>query len=252
MRNRLFIVGVLFVLSGLASLIYQVVWFKQLSYFLGNSTYSQSVVLATFMAGLSIGAYFWGRRSDNNRNKLKTFAFLEIGIAAYCFLFPFIFGFVESGFISLVQSLELPSDSPLVLILKFFVSSLVLLIPTILMGGTLPVLVNYLTREQASLGQNVSMLYFLNSIGAVVGTFIAGFYLIQVLGLSWSLAFGASLELAVGGIALLLVFLWNEKAGNALSEPTSSPILSSDKFAIKHVKVAYWVAGISGMCAMMY
>jgi spermidine synthase len=249
MHKRLLIVGILFVLSGLASLIYQVVWFKQLSYFLGNSTYSQSVVLATFMGGLAIGAYFWGRRSDNNRNKLKTFAFLEIGIAVYCFLFPFIFGLVESGFISLVQSLGLQSDSLLVLMLKFFVSTLVLLVPTILMGGTLPVLVNYLTREQASIGKNVSMLYFLNSVGAMIGTFIAGFYLIQFLGLRLSLQFGAGLELFVGLIALTLMGQWKTATQTETNEMAERSIKT---VAENHARVAYWVAGISGLCAMLY
>jgi hypothetical protein len=62
-KNLQFVVALLFIFSGITGLIYQIVWFKYLSLFLGNTTYAQTVVLATFMGGLAIGAWLWGRRA---------------------------------------------------------------------------------------------------------------------------------------------------------------------------------------------
>ena len=92
--TRFFLIASLFVLSGIAALMYQIVWFKHLSYFLGNTTYSQSIVLATFMGGLAIGSWWWGKKADESKNALKLFAWLEVGIAVYCFLYFPIFEFV--------------------------------------------------------------------------------------------------------------------------------------------------------------
>jgi spermidine synthase len=85
------LVAILFILSGVASLIYQVVWFRQLSYFLGSTTYSQSIVLATFMGGLAIGAWFWGKKADGSKNSLRLFAILELALSVYCFFIHLFF-----------------------------------------------------------------------------------------------------------------------------------------------------------------
>ncbi|MBI3587232.1 MAG: hypothetical protein HY088_08905, partial [Ignavibacteriales bacterium] len=77
-ENYYGIIALLFIISGAAGLMYQVVWFKYLSLFLGNTTYAQTVVLATFMGGLAIGASLWGRRADTSKHLLRIYAFLEI------------------------------------------------------------------------------------------------------------------------------------------------------------------------------
>jgi predicted MFS family arabinose efflux permease len=79
------IIAVLFILSGAAALMYQIAWFKYFSLFLGNTTYAQATVLATFMGGLAIGAWLWGRRADRSKNPLAVFAWLEIAIAYVLF-----------------------------------------------------------------------------------------------------------------------------------------------------------------------
>jgi predicted MFS family arabinose efflux permease len=120
---RLLFVSTLFILSGVSALIYQVAWFKYLSYFLGSTSYTQSIVLATFMGGLAIGAWFFGKTADKTKNSLKLFAWLEISIAIYCFLFFQIFDFVKDLFSSIVISQKIPSDSFTVLVLKLILSS---------------------------------------------------------------------------------------------------------------------------------
>jgi spermidine synthase len=245
----------LFVLSGLASLVYQVVWFKQLAYFLGNTTYSQSIVLATFMGGLALGAWYWGKVSDRINNNLKLFAYLEIILALYCFMYYPIFDFAADVFTGLVHLMEWESDSYQVLLLKFLVSSLTILFPTFLMGGTLPVLVRFISNQSDKIGENVAILYFVNSLGAVLGTVLAGFFLLQWLGLRMTTFAGASVELFVGMSALILSKYFEKdivagSAKNAEVGGENKGIVDSEFSIAKNTIL--WFAGITGFCAMVY
>ena len=139
------IIGLLLVISGGLGLIYQTLWFKYLSLFLGNTTYAQTIVLATFMGGLAIGSAWWGRKVDSTQQPLRLYAYLELGIGVYCLVYPKFLELLKSVFISIVVSSQLPSDGIAVLLLKFLTSLFSLLIPTILMGGTLPVLVRFIS-----------------------------------------------------------------------------------------------------------
>ena len=248
------LIALLFILSGVAGLVYQVVWFKHLSYFLGNTTYSQSIVLATFMGGLAIGAWWWGKKADGSKNALKLFAWLEVGIAVYCFLYMPIFEGVKSLFISLVKSQGWASDSGIVLSLKFIVSALTMLIPTILMGGTLPVLVRYLSDRISEVGKNVSILYFINSLGAVIGTVLAGFYLLQTIGLRATVYTGATLDLFVGVVFLVIIYASKQQKGTTEKVPQEKSPREKIDFSLtpKQYKIVLWVAAISGFCAMAY
>src|SRR5574341_1520532 len=203
-KNLQFAVAALFIFSGITGLIYQIVWFKYLSLFLGNTTYAQTVVLATFMGGLAIGAWLWGRRADVSKQPLLVYACLELGIGVYCLLYPAFIGFLRDAFISIVHVAALPSDSVTVLGLKMMLSLLTLLLPTILMGGTLPVLVKALSQSLEDSGKNVAVLYFLNSFGAVLGAAIGGFAFVPVLGLRASMFMTATVNLAIGWGALFL------------------------------------------------
>jgi spermidine synthase len=246
------IVVALFIFSGLASLVYQVVWFKQLSYFLGNTTYSQSVVLATFMGGLALGAWYWGKRADKFTNNLRLFALLEIALALYCFFYNPIFNFTEGQFTSFVRYFELASDSASVLFLKLVVSSSTMLFPTFLMGGTLPVLVRFLNNQSSQIGTNVAILYFVNSLGAVLGTVFAGFFLLQVFGLRGSIYIGASFELAVGLLALLVSRNYVESKQVAADVNRKVEVQHDAPLSPRQYKLILWMAGLTGLCAMMY
>jgi spermidine synthase len=251
-KTQFVLICVLFVLSGVAALIYQITWFKHLSYFLGNSTYAQAVVLATFMGGLAIGAWWWGQKSDESQNPLILFAWLEILIGLYCFFYMPIFEGVKDVFISIVVANEWPSDSGIVLLLKVVASALTILVPTILMGGTLPVLVKCLSERIEEVGKNVAILYFINSLGAVLGSVLAGFYLLGKFGLTVTTYVGASMDFVVGVIFLVIAVKYtipkseNQKKNNVRknNEPYT---LSSRQF-----NVVLLITGVSGLCAMMY
>jgi spermidine synthase len=242
------VVALLFIFSGITGLIYQIVWFKYLALFLGNTTYAQTVVLATFMGGLAIGAWLWGRRADASKRPLAVYAGLEIGIGIYCLLYPAFIGFLRDGFIAIVHAANLPSDGAAVLALKFLLSLLTLLLPTVLMGGTLPVLVKALSQSLEESGKNVALLYFLNSFGAVLGSALGGFVFVPQIGLRASMLLTAIINIVIGLCALLL----NKRASQA-SKPESEMAPESEHvFPAKEMSIALIVAGISGMASMMY
>ncbi|MGH7595831.1 MAG: fused MFS/spermidine synthase [bacterium] len=247
-KTSQFVVALLFIFSGLTGLTYQIVWFKYLSLFLGNTTYAQTVVLATFMGGLAIGAWLWGRRADASKHPLAIYAGLEIGIGIYCLLYPAFIGFVRDGFIAIVHAANLPSDGAAVLGLKFLLSLLTLLLPTVLMGGTLPVLVKAFSHSLEESGRNVAQLYFLNSFGAVLGAAIGGFVFIPQIGLRASMLLAAIFNLVIGVCALFIY-----RRASYSSEPESAIAPESEHiFSAKEMSVALLVAGFSGMASMMY
>lgn len=249
------VIALLFILSGATGLIYQIVWFKYLSLFLGNTTYAQTIVLATFMGGLAIGAALWGRRADAIKNPVKLYALLEIGIAFYCILFPWINAFVREMFFSVVHSADLTIGGTPLLAVKLSVSVLLLLIPTVMMGGTLPVLVKGITANIRESGRSVAVLYFLNSFGAIIGSLMGGFFLIRLLGLEITIISMAVLNLLIGIAALLLS---RNKVGSIVENSADSEKEKEKEkekeivFSDTQIRIAVLVAGISGLSSMIY
>lgn len=245
-------VSSLFILSGVAALIYQVVWFKHLSYFLGNTTYSQAAVLATFLGGLSIGSWWWGKKADSTKNPLKLFAWLEIAIAIYCFFYVQIFDFTEQVFVDIVINQGLSSESTVVFIMKLLVSSITMLIPTILMGGTLPILVRFISNSLEEVGKNLTLLYFMNSLGAVVGSILAGFYFLETFGLKSTTYIAAFIDLIVGIICLYMAIF--KPMIEKITTPTEGKKELDSRFKIsaKKYRIILLIAAITGFCAMLY
>lgn len=251
------LIALLFIISGATGLMYQVVWFKYLSLFLGNTTYAQTVVLATFMGGLAIGAALWGRRADSSSRPLALYGFLEILIGLYCLFYPTFLDWCQSAFTRIVMALQSPSDGTEVLFLKLIISLLTLLFPTILMGGTLPILVRFISERIEEAGPNVATLYFLNSFGAVVGSLLAGFSFIPLVGLSVTVYTAAIVNILIGVIALGLVRLAGQSGADAVHladviADAHQEEVAAISFSPKQVRVALIVAGLSGFASMVY
>ncbi|HYL09712.1 MAG TPA: fused MFS/spermidine synthase, partial [Candidatus Acidoferrales bacterium] len=180
-RQNLFGILVCFFLSGAAGLIYQVAWGKSLGLIFGHTVYAIATVLAVFMGGLAVGSAVLGRWSDAHARPIALYAWVELGVAA--------FGALSLAGLAGVRGMYLAAypafsgSKPLLLLLRFFGAAIVLFLPTFLMGGTLPILVRGLTRKSAELGSRVSRLYWVNTLGAVAGTLLAGFVLLPMLGL---------------------------------------------------------------------
>jgi spermidine synthase len=198
------ILALLFAVSGATGLVYQIVWFKYLSLFLGNTTYAQTVVLAAFMGGLALGSMIWGRMADRTPHPVRVYALLEIGIAAYGFAFPAFFGTVQNVVIGVASGADNATGSETLLVLKLVAGMIVLLPPTILMGGTLPILVRFITGRLEQSGHIVATLYFLNSLGAVLGSVLGGFFLLRLIGLHATIIATSAVSLLIGILAFLI------------------------------------------------
>lgn len=196
------LVGLAFVLSGAAGLIYQVAWAKYLGYILGGSAQAHAVVLATFLGGLAIGNAVWGAVADRLERPWRTYAGLELGAAIWGGCSPWLLGGVDVLFVR--HAGVLPPGSGLEAAAHAVVAALVILPATFLLGGTLPTLAKVLTRALAGLEVSIGRLYFLSSTGAVMGALGAGFALIPWLGLDGAVWTAAGLNAVVGAGALLL------------------------------------------------
>lgn len=191
-----------FGLSGAAALIYEVVWTRALSLSLGSTTYALSIMLASFMAGLALGAYLEGRFADKQKNPVATFAFLEIGIALFG-----IGTFIVIRNISLFYAwvfYKFHLSSFMYNWAQFVLSFVAMLIPTTLMGATFPVVLKIYSQSFERLGKSGGTVYAMNSLGAVCGALAAGFLLIPLLGVS-----GANLSAALANFfigSILLIF----------------------------------------------
>lgn len=247
-RFTYIIIAILFIASGATGLIYQIAWFKYLSLFLGNTTYAQTIVLATFMGGLAIGASVWGPRADRTRSPILLYGALEFFIGVYCLLYPLLMTLVKGAFISSVRALQLPSDGGAVLLLKLVASVLTLILPTILMGGTLPVLVRFLTQSVEESGKNVARLYYLNSFGAVVGSMLGGFFLVPMAGLRQTVFSAGAINILIAAVAFGL------GTRKQLPFAQQEAIVDDEGPVVPDFQVllAIAVAGASGLAAMIY
>ena len=188
-----------FFLSGAAGLIYQVAWVKSLGLIFGHTVYAIAIVLAVFMAGLTAGSAWFGRRSSRSASPILLYSRIEFLLAATGAL-----SLAGLAAVSWLYDIAYPSGTtlqPLVPALRFAGAAAVLFVPTFLMGGTLPVLVRAVSRHSADLGTRVSQLYWVNTLGAVGGTLLSGFLLLPALGLRLTVACAVFLNVAAGAIA---------------------------------------------------
>ena len=192
----------LFLFSGIASLIYQIVWVRMLTLVFGHTIYSVSIVLSAFMAGLGLGSYLWGRTIDKTGKPLLIYGKIEIliGISA-AFL-----SFLLSNFSPIYAWLHqwLPNLFFLVVALKTVLAFLLVLIPTIFMGATLPVMCKYFATEEANLGQQVGYLYSINTLGAAAGCLFAGYFLIGFFGVLETALVAAGINLLIGLVCIVV------------------------------------------------
>ena len=189
MRSRWPILAI-FVLSGAAGLIYEIVWSRQLVLVFGNTTQAVSAILAGFFGGMAIGSAFGGRLADRVRSPLRLYGLIELVLVVVVIATPFTFRVIRAFYGEIAVGLE---DAPQLLALIRLGLALLALAPaTILMGATLPTLTRHLSAN-AHLSQSFGRLYAANTIGAIIGTLVAGLVLIEVFGLTGALARGCGL-----------------------------------------------------------
>jgi len=201
-RSTIVLIGLCFVLSGATGLIYEVLWARMLGLVFGATTLAVSTVLAAFMGGLALGSALAGKFAQRIRKPLSVYGLMEILIAMYALLVPLLFRWIDHVYVLIWQQLQ-PGNFTFSL-WRFFLSGVVLLVPTTLMGATLPVLAAALVRSSDRDSNSVTRLYACNLAGAILGTLAAGFVLLPWLGVRTTIAVAAALNIIVGAIAILL------------------------------------------------
>lgn len=193
---------IVFGLSGAAALIYEVAWTRSLSLVLGSTTYALSTMLGTFMAGLALGGYLGGRFADRSRNLLFLFGALEFGIGTAGLLAMPLIGLLPPLYFKVYKAFHLSPS--LFFLLQFVLCSVVMLVPTTLMGATFPVVSRQVTNSMEEVGSSVGAAYSFNTLGAIMGAFSAGFLLIPGWGAKAAIFAAAGLNLVAGLVLMAL------------------------------------------------
>jgi len=191
-----------FLASGALGLMYEVVWLRMLSLVFGHTTYAITTVLMAFMAGLALGSLLLGSRASQIKNPIRTYGWFEVTIGLFCAAVPLLLDGVSYLFLALHHALGLSYNA--FSAVQFLLVFTLLLVPTTLMGGTLPILSQAVAKREASLGRIIGTLYGANTLGAVAGVALSGYVLLPVLGNRATTVVAAVGNVAVGMLAIVL------------------------------------------------
>ncbi|MBW2429608.1 MAG: fused MFS/spermidine synthase, partial [Deltaproteobacteria bacterium] len=245
---RFFLLCALF-LSGANGLMMEIVFRRQLLLSLGVTHYSVATVLTVFMAGLAIGSFLFGRLADHIKYPIKLYGLLEVGVGLSGLLLIAVFSYLDPFYVKL-QLVFGSAGSPNIL-LKLLPAAMVLLIPTTLMGGTLPVIGKALANENQSAGSPLGLLYGINTFGGVVGVIGATFFLLGTVGAMLTLAIVSIINTIIGLVSLLIFgkiiriasIDSNSNHANLKPRKTQIGVLGLDKISL----AAFFLAGFAAL-----
>ena len=246
MQTKPKIILACFFLSGFAGLIYEVVWARQIGLFLGITAYAHAAVISAYMAGLASGSLYFGRRADRHPQPLRVYAWLEIGVGIYAAITPWLFPFLQSAYVSLGDASSIGTTGGHVA--RFAIALVALLIPTFLMGGTLPLLVKGFTTKFRELGKSTSRLYGINTLGAMLGTLLAGFLLLPRIGVTATIFVGVVINLGIAGIVL---YLFRELPRDPARDEQLIPEEQLSQGSRAVVLIAFATAGFAALLTQM-
>ena len=241
----------IFVLSGASGLIYQISWVRVLSLTFGVGIYAISTVVAAFMGGLALGAFVGGRWADRVKRPILWYAIAEVVIAGMGLFSPTALSWVQATYLALYPR-DAQEAALGITALRFVLAAVVLLIPTTLMGATLPLMLKGSLSLGRSVGARVSLLYASNTTGAIIGTVAAGFVLIGLIGISATITVAATLNLAAAVAALLLAVAVRPSAATAdmfrmRDAETTSVSPDITPFAVKLVIATFAIQGFASL-----
>ena len=242
---------VCFFLSGMSGLIYEVVWTRMLTQIFGNTTHAVATVLTAFMGGLALGSYLFGLLADRGKNNFLLYGILEAGVGLYGFLVPWLFKLVQWVYIPLFS---LSETYPLIFNLFLFLLVFIfLMVPTLLMGATLPILSRFFIVSFSHLGRRVGDLYATNTMGAVLGCALAGYWLIPAVGMRATVTIAATLNVLIA-LVIFAVDRARDK-GSAFNRTNDDPF-SLKKNPAEPVssvgRILLISIGLSGFAALVY
>ena len=226
--------------SGAAGLIYQVAWHKYLAILLGAQARATAIVLAIFLGGISLGYWFFGRWSRwKPWNLLVVFCFVEVILGAWAFIFPSLFKaslWMSSSLYGIVGVNSILID--------IFFSILLIGIPTFLMGGTLPLLTQGLSENLDEASQTHARIYGFNTVGACFGCLLAGYVLVPLTDLGFTVTIAGLIDTFVGLMVYYLFARYGQPQTVVLSEEKQTPSLRFDSPQIAIL--------VTGFCSGFY
>lgn len=244
---RCLLTYLIFFVSGMAALIYQVVWVRQLSLVFGGSHLAISTVLAVFMGGIALGGYVATKFPTFRINGLRTYAYLEFGIALGVSVFHLFIKFYPELYVSFASLA--PLSIFYLTVIRALMAIIVLLPITTLMGATLPVLVDYFTSTKSQIGSRLSALYAINTTGAVGGVLLAGFVLLPKTGVNVTVCFALLINLLTATVA------WFVSGHVRTPIDETSVIIKTPSVRLLDSGIAKYVliaTAVSGFCALAY
>ena len=215
--------------SGCCALVYQIGWLREFRLIFGASTAASAAVLAIFIGGLGLGGWVFGPRADRHPRPLLFYATLELVVALAAAATPFLLDATRALYLALGGSETLGMGGASVV--RLLLSALVLAVPTVAMGGTLPAAARAVTRESDASRRDVAALYALNTLGAVAGCLVSTFVLLEALGTRQTLWLAAAVNLLIAICA------------RAVDRATPSPAESTDATLAAPISTSVAVAG---------
>ena len=257
-RSRFNVKSVLyliFFLSGATGLVYEVIWVRLTGLVFGNTSQAISTVLGAFMAGLALGSWKLGQKADRADNPLRMYGLLEVGIGLSAALVPLVFRALDTFYWAIAPSVSsVPGGAGFI---RFGTSFIVLLTPTFLMGGTLPVLIRFFTESVDEVESKVGALYALNTFGAAAGTMAAALVFIPGIGNIRTTLIIATINVGIG-----LFAIWMSGAGERTVESdTLTRHSRADQASLERGerlpnpaadRLVLLTLAVSGFVAMMY
>lgn len=200
--SSLKLVAVCFLFSGATGLIYEVLWARMLGLVFGVTTLAIGLVLAAFMGGLALGSAIAARFAARIARAVRAYALIEIVIGIYALAVPLLFHLIDRVYAAAWPHFHKGFYG--FAFARFALAAIVLLIPTALMGSTLPVLAGALAGRSKERGTSITTLYAFNLAGAIAGTIAAGFFLLPTFGVRATIWIAAATNLAIGVAAFLI------------------------------------------------
>lgn len=228
------------------SLVYQVIWTRKIMVIFGTTALSISTILTVFLSGIALGAYLgsiWIKKAEHKRRFL---GLSLIALGAYCLLATFLLGYIREPFFYIAGLSENPLLTNLV---KLFLSFVVLIVPTTIIGATFPMITYLYADDFKKFGSDVASIYFLDTLGAAAGAVVCGFYLVPAVGLRESSIAGAAVYALIG-----IIIYSTERGGRAASAGAKSvqaPSAMSRGFALDRIRITVLVSlFLSGFAAL--
>lgn len=234
-------------MSGACALVYQVMWLRMLALVFGVTVYAASTVLASFMTGLALGSYGAGRLAARIKAPLAAFGIVEIGVGITAFTTPVLLDLARDLWIAVQPAL--PASMPLLTVARFVAAMAVLIVPTTLMGATLPLVMESALVRQRAVASRIGLLYAANTGGAIVGALVAGFYLVSHVGIETSFRFAALSNIAIGALAIVMHALWHRRV-SVTEDASEQPVSVVPDLTPASQRAVLWTFALSGVLSL--